>query len=122
MPHDFQPLLDYAFTIGIELTGTRWIKPTSIGMTRAAYMGLLTASAATTEEKAALQVVLDARAAYLPLEDEYLHQVAAGQLKEAKETLLARARPAQLTYVEALNKFRAFQTEQIKTRAKSLDS
>ncbi len=25
MPHDFQPLLDYAFTIGIELTGTRWI-------------------------------------------------------------------------------------------------
>jgi len=40
MPHDFQPLLDYAFTIGIELTGARWIKPTSIGMTRAAvYAG-----------------------------------------------------------------------------------
>ena len=40
MPHDFQPILDYAFTIGIELTGARWIKPTSIGMTRAAvYAG-----------------------------------------------------------------------------------
>jgi hypothetical protein len=40
MPHDFQPVLDYAFTIGIELTGARWIKPTSIGMTRAAvYAG-----------------------------------------------------------------------------------
>ena len=40
MPHDFQPILDYAFTIGIELTGARWIRPTSIGMTRAAvYAG-----------------------------------------------------------------------------------
>src|ERR1700693_1868040 len=39
MPHDFQPILDYAFTIGIELTGARWIKPTSIGMTRAAVYG-----------------------------------------------------------------------------------
>jgi Protein of unknown function (DUF3237) len=40
MSHDFQPILDYAFTIGIELTGARWIKPTSIGMTRAAvYAG-----------------------------------------------------------------------------------
>ena len=40
MPHDFQPILDYAFTIGIELTGARWIKPTGIGMTRAAvYAG-----------------------------------------------------------------------------------
>ena len=40
MPHDFQPVLDYAFTIAIELTVHRWIKPTSIGMTRAAvYAG-----------------------------------------------------------------------------------
>ena len=54
---------------------------------RKEYMALLTASAATTEEKAALQVVIDARAAYIPLEDEYLHQVAGGQIKEAKETL-----------------------------------
>jgi methyl-accepting chemotaxis protein len=89
---------------------------------RKEYLGLLTAAAATTEEKAALQAVVDARAAYLPLEDEYLRQVAAGQIKEAKETLLERARPAQLAYVDALNKFRAFQTEQIKTRAEALDS
>jgi methyl-accepting chemotaxis protein len=89
---------------------------------RKEYMGLLTASAATTEEKAALQVVIDARAAYVPLEDEYLRQVTAGQIKEARETLLARARPAQLAYVEALNKFRAFQTAQIKARAEALDS
>ena len=89
---------------------------------RKEYMELLTASAATAEEKAALQVVLDARAAYLPLEDEYLGQIAAGKFKEAKETLLTRARPAQLAYVDALQKFRAFQTSQIKARAESLDA
>src|SRR5450631_2648251 len=89
---------------------------------RKEYMALLTASAVTTEEKAALQVVIDARAAYVPLEEEYLRQVAAGQIKEAKETLLTRARPTQIAYVEALNKYRAFQTEQIKARAQALDS
>jgi len=52
---------------------------------RKEYMELLTASAATAEEKAALQVVLDARTAYLPLEDEYLHQVTAGQLKKPRD-------------------------------------
>ena len=88
---------------------------------RKQYMVLLTGSAATTEEKAALQVVTDARAAYIPLEDEYLRQVSAGQFKEAKETLLARARPAQLLYADALNKFRAFQMEQITARAEALD-
>jgi methyl-accepting chemotaxis protein len=89
---------------------------------RKGYMESLTASAATAEEKAALQVVLDARTAYLPLEDEYLAQVAAGQFKEGKETLLTRARPAQLLYVDALQKFRAFQTAQIKSRAEALDA
>src|ERR1700694_3095829 len=49
---------------------------------RKGYMELLTASADSTEEKAALQVVIDARAAYLPLEDEFLGQIAAGQFKE----------------------------------------
>jgi hypothetical protein len=40
MQHPFQPKLEFAFTIAIELTGARWIKPTSIGMTRAAvYAG-----------------------------------------------------------------------------------
>jgi Protein of unknown function (DUF3237) len=40
MPHLFHPKLEYAFTIAIELTGLRWIKPSSSGMTRAAvYAG-----------------------------------------------------------------------------------
>jgi hypothetical protein len=40
MQHAFQPNLEFAFTIAIELTGFRQVKPTSMGMTRAAvYAG-----------------------------------------------------------------------------------
>jgi Protein of unknown function (DUF3237) len=40
MQHPFHPQLEYAFTIAIELTGLRWIKPSNTGMTRAAvYAG-----------------------------------------------------------------------------------
>jgi hypothetical protein len=40
MPHPFQPKLEHAFTIAIELTAAYWIKPSSIGMVRAAvYAG-----------------------------------------------------------------------------------
>jgi hypothetical protein len=40
MHHPFHPKLEYAFTIAIELTGLRWIRPSSTGMTRAAvYAG-----------------------------------------------------------------------------------
>ena len=40
MQHVFHPQLEYAFTIAIELTGARWIKPSNMGMTRAAvYAG-----------------------------------------------------------------------------------
>src|SRR5882762_4619773 len=89
---------------------------------RKGYRAMLVASATTAEEKAAIEKVLDARAVFVPLEDEYLRQISAGQIKEAKESLLARVRPAQLVYVDALNKFRAFQTMQIKARAEALDS
>lgn len=34
--HPFQPTLEHAFTISIELAGLQWIKPTAIGATRAA--------------------------------------------------------------------------------------
>lgn len=34
--HPFAPTLEHAFTIGIDLTGLRWVKPTSRGETRAA--------------------------------------------------------------------------------------
>ena len=34
--HPFQPKLEHAFSISIELAGLQWIKPTAIGATRAA--------------------------------------------------------------------------------------
>ena len=34
--HPFFPQLEHAFTISIELTGLQWVKPTSMGATRAA--------------------------------------------------------------------------------------
>lgn len=40
MTHPFQPKLEHAFTIAIDLTAAYWIKPSSIGMMRAAvYAG-----------------------------------------------------------------------------------
>jgi hypothetical protein len=35
-PHPFQPKLEHAFTISIELANLTWIRPTAIGATRAA--------------------------------------------------------------------------------------
>jgi hypothetical protein len=36
MNHPFQPKCEYAFTIGIELTTAKYLKPTNVGMTRVA--------------------------------------------------------------------------------------
>jgi hypothetical protein len=36
MSHPFFPQLEHAFTISIDLTGLKWVKPTSQGATRAA--------------------------------------------------------------------------------------
>lgn len=33
--HPFQPVLEHAFTIAIELTGLQWVTPTALGDTRA---------------------------------------------------------------------------------------
>lgn len=35
-PHPFHPQMEHAFTIGIELTGLQWVKPSAMGETRAA--------------------------------------------------------------------------------------
>jgi len=34
--HAFEPQLEYAFTISIELAGIQWVRPSSMGATRAA--------------------------------------------------------------------------------------
>ena len=89
---------------------------------RKVYQDQLTAAVSSDEERTLLQIVVDARATYIPLEDEFLRQVEAGQMTEAKTTLLDRARPAQLTYLDKLKAFGDYQTAQIQASADSLES
>jgi methyl-accepting chemotaxis protein len=87
---------------------------------RKEYLGALTASVSSPAERASLQAVADARIAYIPLEDEFLHEIRAGQLKEAKELLLERMRPTQLAYLDLLGKFAEVEKNQVKERADTL--
>jgi len=64
----------------------------------------MTAVVQSAEGKALLKEALDARAILIPLDDEYLRQVQAGDIKGAKETLLTKSRPAQMAVVAALEK------------------
>ncbi len=88
---------------------------------RKAYRVALTAISSSTAETAALQAVADSRVVYVPFEDEFLRDVSAGQLKEAKE-VLERARPAQLAYLDALAKYREFQKSRILGQAAALSA
>jgi methyl-accepting chemotaxis protein len=88
---------------------------------RKAYRVALTEISTSAAEKAALQAVADSRVVYVPLEEEFLRDVIAGQLKEAKE-LLERARPAQLAYLDALGKYGEFQRSQILGQAAALSA
>ena len=69
------------------------------------FMEQLQASVVTTEGKAALKEVIDARAAYTPAEEDYLRLVGGGDKAGAKPVLLQTVRPLQLVYVESLRKF-----------------
>jgi methyl-accepting chemotaxis protein len=87
---------------------------------RTEYLQAFEHSLDSEDEKQALKSVSDARAAYLPFEEEYLRQVSAGQMALAKETLLGKARPAQLEYISALQKLVHFEESQIATQAAGL--
>ena len=89
---------------------------------RKVYMDDLSAQLTDAQEKQALQKVIDLRAEYVPHEDKYLQQVAAGQIKEAKETLLGAARPAQLKFIKALQDLIDLQTARTKQYATTLES
>ena len=88
---------------------------------RKAYRLALTAISSSAAETAALQAVADSRIVYVPFEDEFLRDVSAGQIKEAKD-VLERARPAQLAYLDALGKYREFQKSQILGQAAALSA
>ncbi len=87
---------------------------------RKGYRIALTELSSSAAETAALQAVADLRILYVPLEDEFLEDVSAGKMKEARELLLERMRPAQLAYLEALGKFGEFQKDQLLAKADAL--
>ncbi len=72
---------------------------------RAEFMEKLKATVITPAGVAALQAVIDKRAAYTPSEDAYLKLVLAGDMVAARQMLLTSMRPAQLEYIAALRKF-----------------
>ena len=89
---------------------------------RKEYQDALQQRVDSDEEKRALQAVLDARGVYVPREDEYLQLVTAGQMAQAKTTLLEKARPAQMAYIEALHGFGEFQKSHIAAQAAELSA
>ena len=101
-------ILDDAAKIKAEVDGVYDDKKA-----RAEYLEQLKATVSTPQGKAALQVIIDARAAYTPTEDAYLKLVLAGERAAAKELLLQTVRPRQLDYIAALRKFITVQKDVI---------
>jgi methyl-accepting chemotaxis protein len=87
---------------------------------RKEYAEALTAGMTSADGKSLMRAVLEGREINIPLEHEYLQQIEAGQFKDAKETLLQRARPAQLALMASLTKLRDYQKAQIKDAADAL--
>ncbi len=81
------------------------------------YADTMAATVKSAEGKAMLAAVTEARAALLPLDQEFINQVNAGDTKGAKEILLQKSRPAQLAFMAALAKISAHQREHIHNRA-----
>jgi methyl-accepting chemotaxis protein len=88
----------------------------------AQYADAMAAAVQSPEGKALLQEALDARTNLVPFDQEYLRQVNAGDIKAAKETLLQRARPAQLALIAALGKLGDYQKQRISDRVNELEA
>jgi methyl-accepting chemotaxis protein len=74
----------------------------------------------SAEGKALLQAALERNAAVVAVDDEYFHQLQDGQLKDAKDTMLQRAGPAQHALTVALTKLSDFQKATIRSSAEQL--
>ncbi len=88
----------------------------------AQYADAMATAVQAPEGKALLQEALDARSNLVPFDQEYLRQVNAGDIKAAKETLLQRARPAQLALIAALGKLGDYQKQRIRDRVNELEA
>jgi methyl-accepting chemotaxis protein len=89
---------------------------------RKKYADAMVATVRSPEGKALLQAALDARTTLLPLDEEFLRQAEAGDMKAAKETLFQRLRPAQLALFGALEKLGDHQKSSIQTTADALEA
>jgi methyl-accepting chemotaxis protein len=72
--------------------------------------------------KALLQSALEARNASLPIEEEYLKEIEAGDFKTAKDTLLQRAGPAEMVMFPAMEKMVDHEREHIHGRADEIEA
>jgi methyl-accepting chemotaxis protein len=96
------------------------VKITALAEKAAEFQQALSGNVQSPEGKALLQQALDARTALLPLDQQYINQVTSGDVKAAKDTLLDRARPAQLALIAALSKLSEYHRTQIHVKAEEL--
>jgi methyl-accepting chemotaxis protein len=89
---------------------------------RKKYADELVAGVRSAEGKALLQTALDARAVLIPLDQEFLRQAEAGDMKAAKDTMYQRLRPAQLGLFAALEKLGDLEKSSIKKTADALET
>ena len=71
--------------------------------------------------KEKLKVIVDARAAYVGGQDQFLKDAAEGKQAEAKEFLLTTLRPLQLAYMKAVSDLNDYQDELMKETGKKAE-
>jgi methyl-accepting chemotaxis protein len=76
----------------------------------------------SSDGKALLKDALDARSTLIPFDQEYLKQINDGDMKGARDTLLQRARPAQLALIAALKKLGDYHKDQIHQQVGALEA
>jgi methyl-accepting chemotaxis protein WspA len=90
---------------------------------RIADMDAIEKDADTEEGRALIRIVDDARAIYLPDEDEFVRLVQANRLDDAKKLLIDKTRPEQLAYIAQIDKLIDYQVALIgKERAQAKDA
>jgi methyl-accepting chemotaxis protein WspA len=90
---------------------------------RVADMDAIDRGVDTEEGKALVRNIDEARAIYLPDEDEFVRLVQADRLDEAKKLLIERTRPEQLMFISEIDKLIDYQVSLIgKERAQAKDA
>ncbi|HEY4446640.1 MAG TPA: methyl-accepting chemotaxis protein [Steroidobacteraceae bacterium] len=87
---------------------------------RVMYAETMTSMVESAEDQALVKAALDAHETLKPLDEEYLRQIEAGDVKAAKDTLLQRSRPSQLAVIAALKNLGDHQQAKIHAKAEEL--